>query len=333
MNVTVVGSFRDNNEENKSRLDGTKNDFTLACESIGEAMSTWQHRLIVPHPEDPDTAEWHVLNGFTKNKSTHFSRCPQHKGDPTLKAHFDAVEKSDAVILVGGLNGTYAAGLSAMRRRKLILPIPVFGGSAREISEIQDVDITLSDEIRNLSFKDSSWRKSLVDSVEKFLNAFPRILIIHGRGDNGQALLDRIVDESKKDPSLKGIAKPLIMNLMGSGSVTIPDIFEKFASQVSAAIAIVTADDIGAFASGDGLDIPASKIELKSRARENIWVEVGWFWGRLGRERVCIWRKDKIELPSDLQGVARVTSNNLDDAWLDIKNFLTKLRYPEPEEI
>ena len=48
----------------------------------------------------------------------------------------------------------------------------------------------------------------------------------------------------------------------------------------------------------------AAELKFSPRARENVWVEVGWFWGRLGRERVFLWLKDEIKLPSDLQGAA-----------------------------
>lgn len=147
-----------------------------------------------------------------------------------------------------------------------------------------------------------------------------------------QILRDRIANRprgknSTGDKDLHGVAPPVIMDLSGSGAVTVPHVFEDLASQVSAAIVIVTADDIGGFARefGDKI-VPATRLKLEVRARENVWVEVGWFWGRLGRERIFLWLKDSVELPSDLQGVARTEQSTLEDAWPSIKAFLLGMR-------
>jgi predicted nucleotide-binding protein len=39
------------------------------------------------------------------------------------------------------------------------------------------------------------------------------------------------------------------------------------------------------------------------RARQNVILEVGYFIGRLGKERVRLLKKGEIEIPSDLQGI------------------------------
>ena len=41
----------------------------------------------------------------------------------------------------------------------------------------------------------------------------------------------------------------------------------------------------------------------RARARQNVWVEVGWFWGRLGRSRVLLLVRGDVETPSDLDGL------------------------------
>ena len=40
-----------------------------------------------------------------------------------------------------------------------------------------------------------------------------------------------------------------------------------------------------------------------SRARQNTWLEIGWFWGRLGRDHLMLLVKGDIEIPSDLRGL------------------------------
>jgi predicted nucleotide-binding protein len=49
---------------------------------------------------------------------------------------------------------------------------------------------------------------------------------------------------------------------------------------------------------------PDDKLESGiSRARQNVILEIGYFMGKLGKERVRILKKGDIEIPSDLQGV------------------------------
>jgi len=329
MKITVVGSYKKQlslRNKDKNRRDIFKK-FKKACIVIGETLAIDGHRLVVAHPENTETAEALALKGFQKHNEYGFYPCPQHEGDAELKAHLDSVEASDVVILIGGGNGTYASGLAALRRRKVMIPIPIFGGSAKDLCEIPEIDKSVVDKIRNLNLASDNWSDILTESIRKILNAYPHVLIIHGRGDNGKELKSRINKESVSNGKLNGVAEPVIMNLSGSGAVTVPQVFEELASQVYAAIVIVTADDIGGFARIKGADtVPATSLKLEVRARENVWVEVGWFWGRLGREQIFLWLKDKVEIPSDLQGVARTNAPTLEDAWRSIEAFLIGMR-------
>ena len=331
MKITIIGSYR---VINKKSLKHNKQDFEKACFEIGRKLADWGHKLVLPNPNKKNTAERHTLKGFKSVKSSEYRyyECTNYPTDPVLKAHFDAVENSDAVILIGGHGATYASGLFALRRRKLVIPITCFGGSAEALCRIAEIDKIPSDKIRNLEIdgeKSKVWVGILTSEINSILKAFPRILIIHGRGDSGEDLKKKIFDSShKKNSKIHGIAEPLIMDLKGKGAVSVPDIFEEHASEVSAAIAIVTADDIGGFARRSiDKDYSAKELNLQPRARENVWVEVGWFWGRLGRQRVFLWLKDEdLRLPSDLQGAAWTRSDSLNGAWKSIEAFIESLR-------
>jgi len=76
----------------------------------------------------------------------------------------------------------------------------------------------------------------------------------------------------------------------------LPEKFETLADSVDAAIALVTPDDVGHLAS-------APEQSFEQRARQNVWLEAGWFWGRLGRAKFLLLCKKGISIPSDLQGV------------------------------
>jgi hypothetical protein len=217
---------------------------------LGGFLASAGHRLIVPPAENGETAEYAALEGLRKIARYSYETCSNHADDPPLKAHFDAVEKSDAVILIGGFDGTYASGLTALRRRKLIIPIPAFGGSAQDLCDIDDIGHSLEDRIRNLDINEQGWKKKMVDAIRETLNGFPKLLIIHGRGSSGERLKKYISAESKNKKSLLfGLAIPVIMNLSGKGADSVPSVFEGLASQFHAIIAIATADDIGGFAS------------------------------------------------------------------------------------
>lgn len=43
--------------------------------------------------------------------------------------------------------------------------------------------------------------------------------------------------------------------------------------------------------------------ELKHRARQNVILELGYFYGKLGRGRVCTLLKKSVEIPSDFTGI------------------------------
>ena len=43
---------------------------------------------------------------------------------------------------------------------------------------------------------------------------------------------------------------------------------------------------------------------LSPRARQNVILELGYFIGRLGRDKVCALKKGDVEIPSDFMGVS-----------------------------
>jgi predicted nucleotide-binding protein len=52
----------------------------------------------------------------------------------------------------------------------------------------------------------------------------------------------------------------------------------------------------------------------KQRARQNVVFELGFFIGRLGREKVCALYVEGVELPSDFQGVIYIPFD-VSGAW------------------
>lgn len=75
-------------------------------------------------------------------------------------------------------------------------------------------------------------------------------------------------------------------------------IIEEFGNYADVGFAVIlpTPDDVGA---------PAKTAdELRARARQHVNPELGFFLGKLSRDRVCVPVKGDVETPSDYDGIA-----------------------------
>jgi predicted nucleotide-binding protein len=116
-----------------------------------------------------------------------------------------------------------------------------------------------------------------------------RVFLVHGRS---HVIRDQIELFLRKDMQLD-------VEVMESGAnlgSTLPEKFERAASTCSFAVLLFTADDVLRQENGD----------VTIRARQNVILECGYFWGRLGRSQVAVLveKPREIELPTDLDGVA-----------------------------
>lgn len=133
----------------------------------------------------------------------------------------------------------------------------------------------------------------------------PCVFIVHGRNHSIRDQVDLFLS---KDLGLK----TAVMQAGAHGGRTLSEKFEEIAATCDFAVFILTADD--------HLTDLATNSMVK-RARQNVVLEVGYFWGALGRrQRVAfLVEADKLmELPSDIQGIG----------WIPITADLgeTKLR-------
>jgi predicted nucleotide-binding protein len=115
------------------------------------------------------------------------------------------------------------------------------------------------------------------------------VFIVHGH-DN-----EALHDVSKFVERL-GLT-PVVLHEKANAGRTIIEKFEAH-SNVSYAIVLLTADDVGA--SKD------KKDALKSRARQNVIFELGYFFAKIGRSRVCGLLRGIIETPSDYDGIVYI---------------------------
>lgn len=120
-----------------------------------------------------------------------------------------------------------------------------------------------------------------------------KIFIVHGHDEGLKYRIARMLD-------VIGL-EPIILHEQASTSKTIIEKIEKYGSEASAAIVLITPDDVGNVKTED---------EMKLRARQNVIFEAGFFMGLLGRERTLLILSDpSIEKPGDLDGVVYTESD------------------------
>lgn len=114
--------------------------------------------------------------------------------------------------------------------------------------------------------------------------------VIHGHNDTMKLEVARFIEKYIKKQAV-------ILHEQPNKGKTVIEKFE-YNSEVDFAVALWTADDEG----------KAIKDEdLKSRARQNVIFETGYFIGKLGRDRVIILFEDGVEKPSDYDGVVYIS--------------------------
>lgn len=124
-----------------------------------------------------------------------------------------------------------------------------------------------------------------------------RAFIVHGHDDAAREATARFLERL-------GVEAIILHEQVNEGRTIVEKL--EHHSEVDFAVVLLTPDDVGATAAkGDA---------LRSRARQNVILEMGYFAGKLGRRHVCAVIRGDVELPSDMLGVVYVP---LDDggAW------------------
>lgn len=114
-----------------------------------------------------------------------------------------------------------------------------------------------------------------------------KVFVVHGHDAKLKSEVARLIEKVK--------ITPIILSEQPNCGSTIIEKLENN-SDVGAAICLFTADD-----------------EVKDgtkRARQNVVLETGYFWGTLGRDKIVILADHGVELPSDMQGVVYTDTQN-----------------------
>lgn len=121
------------------------------------------------------------------------------------------------------------------------------------------------------------------------------------------AAIDEMYNVSKIVGKLEGYKTKIWENCFGLAGRTVDSLI-KVAKEVDGAIFIFSDDD----------EMLADDSK-KNIVRDNVLFEYGLFMGLLGKEKVTFMRKEKVKVPSDLNGI---TYGNLDDDDSVLRDYL-----------
>lgn len=170
-----------------------------------------------------------------------------------------------------------------------------FFGGDEEKNELMEFQEKLNNKLINL--------RQLVAKIDIMKSEVPEQTVTHTptKGNRSEASTDIFIVHGHNNEVKINVARtleklglnPIILHEQANAGKTIIEKFEEH-SNVGFAIILMTDDDLG----------KAKKDEnLNHRARQNVILEMGYFIGKLGRNRVCPLYTNGVELPSDLYGL------------------------------
>lgn len=122
-----------------------------------------------------------------------------------------------------------------------------------------------------------------------------KIFIVHGHDDGARETVARFLERI-------GLEAVILHEQANQGRTIIEKVVAN--SDVGFAVVLLTPDDEGCVKGGTP----------EPRARQNVLLELGYFIGRLGRDKVCALKRSTLEIPSDFAGVVWETMDN-NNGW------------------
>lgn len=114
-----------------------------------------------------------------------------------------------------------------------------------------------------------------------------KVFVVHGHDELAETKTVRLLERALPT------AKVIVLHEQASQGDTVIEKLERYGSDVAFAVVLLTGDDVCTLPDGTA----------EHRARQNVVLELGWFLGRIGRERVCALLSDGVTKPSDYAGV------------------------------
>jgi predicted nucleotide-binding protein len=115
------------------------------------------------------------------------------------------------------------------------------------------------------------------------------IFLVHGRNKGIREEVARFLEKAGPDHEV------VILDEQASRGKTLIEKLEAHAGAAKYAVVLLTGDDVGAPKDEQSKQHP--------RARQNVVFELGFFFGKLGREHVTVLFEADVEKPSDVEGL------------------------------
>jgi len=346
VNIAVLGSSAPSKPDTYKIRNLEK--FNGFCRQLGTWIARNGHRLIVESDTD-GTADREVADGAAREagpagrievfwragkanrEQPPFSTHPNQDAFQVTRVpeallgvvHHKMLRAADAVVVIGGGRNTHNAALAAAFTKARLLLVGMFG-AAGEILLNSEAELRTQTPARLpepeivTALKTSSVDVAL-SAVIRELTDYPRITIVHGRGGDHDVVERLLKTEC-------GVLTATILAKQPVSGTTIVDEFAHHARRSEAAVVLFTPNDV-ASAALDPQGSPAEPEVMRMRARQNVILEYGWFWGVVGRERTLMLVRENLEIPSDLNGLRYVHyTSSPEEVLPQIKQFIESVR-------
>lgn len=150
------------------------------------------------------------------------------------------------------------------------------------------------------SLKFRKLQQRLIALTHKIIEENKKVFIVHGRDTGMRDKIEAFLSKLKIDN--------IILENESNHGYTVIEKFIKKSSDCNFALILMSADDKGGLASESATQRP--------RTRQNVVLELGFFLGKLGREKIIVLHPDDIEIekPSDFDGIVYLPYDNK-GAW------------------
>jgi hypothetical protein len=166
--------------------------------------------------------------------------------------------------------------------------------ASEELKELKE-DIQNKIDFLDRLLETAELLKSLVDiapvlpaqesGIKKDATVPDSVFIVHGHNTSVLHEVARTIEKLK--------LRPIILHEQANEGKTLIEKFETH-SAVRFAIVLLTDDDEGK---------AKTELNVKKRARQNVVLELGYFFAKLGRKNVVSLHSEGVELPSDIHGI------------------------------
>jgi len=238
-----------------------------------------------------------------------FDKLPKNERIVTLTNKFEKMDTFLFEMCKLGISGAEIRGVPSKEIERLMKELEETSEKLRYNLIKGDMD-----KVRFLISQFNVLRNKIILSVWNMLSPNPlyefskmtskpvasrNVFIVHGRDDKPKLELARMLEKLSFNV--------IILSEEADKGRTLIEKLEQETIDIGFAFVILTPDDVGMERSVYEKKIiepeKYQNVGLCYRARQNVILELGYFIGKIGRNRVCCLYKGNVELPSDIHGV------------------------------